>query len=157
MICRSLGIKLFPTINDDMQRYTMHIIIQLVIFSAFVLVAHQNALAGESILKIKEPFDALQRYEIDDIEFNPDIKNNNETNYILTYAPEDNYRYRLFVGDYVGKNFGMVMALAPGYMLIREVHDCGKNKHQLKWLTYLVDQDKPEKLKRFSERIEACE
>lgn len=108
-------------------------------------------------IECSQPSQALQRYEIEEIKLNAETFTIKEHESIAAYGPDD-YVYTLKKGDLIGKNFGIVEELESHYMLIREIHSCGKDFWQLKWITYLAAPDGPsgKKFVKFREITEPC-
>ena len=108
-------------------------------------------------LVLQEPKRPLQRYDIDSLKFNSEVEIIKKERYIFVYSPSDNYQYIAFEGERVGKNFGRIMAIDDGYMLVRELYECGSDRYRMKWMTYLTSMEEPTKLEKFSEITGSCE
>lgn len=126
-------------------------------FSAIILIGAFWPNQEIDATKCNQPPQALERYEIEEIKLNAKTFTIKEHEAITAYGP-DGYIYTLKKGDSIGKNFGTVEELESHYMLIREIHSCGKDLWQLKWITYLAASDGPNRKKfvKFREITEPC-
>lgn len=128
------------------------------IFLSFGFLCGEFAFSEVGLINMREPSDPLQRYEIDEVKISSKTMEIKESIGVVAIGP-DYYRYVVRKGDYIGKNFGMIVDLQNNYMLIEEVHDCGKDRWQLRWISYLGVQEDIEssRFKKFREIAGICE